>query len=85
MKVAALAAVFCMLSTGSIAQVNSYKVTPIVNNTQDPFLVNPWGMSRPIKATVAENEWWTSDSFTGFTTLYYANQTGSASLAPQCG
>jgi uncharacterized protein (TIGR03118 family) len=82
MKIAALAAVLCVLSAASNAQVNSYKVTPIVNNTQDPFLVNPWGMSRPIKATVAENEWWTSDSFTGFTTLYYANQTGSASLAP---
>jgi uncharacterized protein (TIGR03118 family) len=64
------------------AQTNSYTVTPIVNNTQDLYLVNPWGMSRPSKATTTENEWWVSDNATGYTTLYYANQTGAESLAP---
>src|SRR5690348_7784145 len=68
------------LSAG--AQTNSYTVTPIVDNTQDSFLINPWGLSRPIKSTTAENEWWASDNGTGYTTLYYANQTGGASLAP---
>ena len=64
------------------AQTNSYTVTPIVNNTQDSYLINPWGMSRPIKSSITENEWWISDNATGFTTLYYANQTGAQSLAP---
>ncbi|HZQ95619.1 MAG TPA: TIGR03118 family protein [Candidatus Sulfotelmatobacter sp.] len=82
MRVAWLAGLMWLLCAGSNAQVNHYRVTPIVNNTQDPYLVNPWGMSRAIKSTISENEWWTSDSVTGFTTLYYANQTGAASLAP---
>lgn len=64
------------------AQTNSYTATLIVNNTQDQYLINPWGMSRPLNATLPENEWWLSDNGTGFTTLYYANKSGSQSLAP---
>ena len=82
MKKLCLIAVAFLTCLGALAQTNSYTVTPIVDNTQDQFLVNPWGLSRPIKSTIAENEWWASDNATGYTTLYYANKTGSASLAP---
>ena len=77
----ALIATLTLLTCAS-AQTNSYKVTSIVNNTQDQYLINPWGISRPIKSGLAENEWWLSDNGTGFTTLYYADKSGSQSLAP---
>jgi uncharacterized protein (TIGR03118 family) len=64
------------------AQTNSYTVTNIVDNTQDKFLFNPWGMSRPSNPALRENEWWVADNITGFSTLYYADRMGSASLAP---
>ena len=70
------------LSLSAIAQTNSYTVTPIVDYTQDSFLINPWGLSRPINSHLAENEWWVSDNATGYTTLYYADKTGINSLAP---
>lgn len=82
MKIAGLAGLLLWLCVAGAAQTNSYTVTPIVNNTQDSYLINPWGISRPIKSSVAENEWWVSDEMTGFTTLYYANQKGQQSLAP---
>jgi uncharacterized protein (TIGR03118 family) len=82
MKFLWVAGFVLLLGATGNAQINSYSVNPIVNNTQDTFLVNPWGMSRPIKSTIAENEWWLSDNVTGFTTLYYANKTGAQSLAP---
>ncbi|MGA2131220.1 MAG: TIGR03118 family protein [Bryobacteraceae bacterium] len=69
-----------LLCTCADAQ-NNYTVTNIVTNTQDPFLVNPWGLSRPASSTAKENEWWASDNVTGYSTLYYANKTGTASLA----
>ncbi len=69
---------FC---SGAEAQ-NNYTVTNIVTNSQDPFLVNPWGISREVNPGAKENEWWVSDNVTGFSTLYYANKTGIASLAP---
>lgn len=64
------------------AQTNSYTVTNIVDSSQDPYLFNPWGLSRPSSPTVKETEWWVSDNNTGFSTLYYANKLGAASLAP---
>jgi uncharacterized protein (TIGR03118 family) len=64
------------------AQTNSYTVTNIVDNTQDRFLLNPWGLSRVTNPSLKENEWWASDNLAGVTTLYYANKTGAASLAP---
>lgn len=82
MKVACLVVMVLMVCLVAGAQTNSYTVTPIVDNTQDPFLINPWGLSRPIKASINENEWWVSDNATGFTTLYYADKSGSQSLAP---
>jgi len=82
MKIAWLAGVLLLLCVPGFAQTNNYTVTPIVNNTQDSFLINPWGVSRAIKSTVGENEWWVSDEGTGVTTLYYANKTGKQSLAP---
>jgi len=82
MKIAGVAGLLLWLCVAGIAQTNSYTVTPIVNNTQDSYLINPWGISRPISSSVGENEWWVSDEMTGFTTLYYANQKGSQSLAP---
>ncbi len=81
MKVACLVSVV-MLSFAAGAQTNSYTVTPIVDNTKDSFLVNPWGLSRPASSKPAENEWWTSDNATGYTTLYYADKQGAQSLAP---
>jgi len=82
MKLAVLFSLSFFLAASVYSQTNSYTVTPIVNNTQDPFLINPWGLSRPVKSSLAENEWWVSDNLSGYTTLYYANKTGSNSLAP---
>src|SRR5579885_1200579 len=82
MKVAHSVVLALLVCLGASAQINSYTVTPIVTNTQDSYLVNPWGLSRPAKSTLSENEWWVSDNATGFTTLYYANKTGIHSLAP---
>jgi uncharacterized protein (TIGR03118 family) len=66
------AALFCV---GAGAQTNNYTVSNIVTNTQDSRLVNPWGLSRPAKASLTENEWWISDQVTGLSTLYDANGT----------
>ncbi len=63
------------------AQTTNYTVTNIVTNTQDSYLVNPWGLSRPSSSSFKENEWWASDNVTGYSTLYYANKSGSSSLA----
>ncbi len=81
MKVTCLVGVLLLCCTAG-AQTNSYTATPIVDNTQDSFLVNPWGLSRPVSSSLTENEWWTSDNATGVTTLYYANKQGAQSLAP---
>jgi len=82
MKIMRAMALGLLCCVSALAQTNSYTVTPIVDNTQDPLLVNGWGLSRPAKASVSEGEWWVSDNATGYTTLYYANQTGTASIAP---
>ncbi len=82
MKLACLSVALLLLCGAAGAQTNSYSVSPIVNNTQDPYLVNPWGLSRPVSPNKAENEWWTSDNATGYSTLYYANKLGAQSLAP---
>src|SRR5215472_16665011 len=82
MKISGVAGLLLWLGVAGFAQTNSYTVKPIVNNTQDAYLVNPWGISRPSSSSVGENEWWVSDEMTGFTTLYYAHQKGSLSLAP---
>src|SRR5271166_2916331 len=82
MRIASLTGVALLLCLAASAQTNSYTVTPIVTNAQDPYLVNPWGLSRPDKAGLAENEWWASDNATGYTTLYYADKSGGQSLAP---
>ena len=34
-------ALFACMTAG--AQVNSYTVTTIIDDSQDPFLINPWG------------------------------------------
>jgi hypothetical protein len=82
MKYACLIAIVLISCLEANAQTNSYKVIPIVNNTQDPFLVNPWGLSRPVKASLGEGEWWVSDNATGYTTLYRVDQTGTKSIEP---
>jgi len=72
-----------LLSINAAAQTpNNYTVTSIVNSSQDPYLINPWGLSRPTNASVKENEWWAADNGTGLSTLYYANKIGAKSLAP---
>ena len=81
MKFACLLSFILLFTLLADAQTNSYTVTPIVDNTQDQYLINPWGLSRVNKAGLPENEWWTSDNVTGVSTLYYANKTGSQSLA----
>jgi uncharacterized protein (TIGR03118 family) len=35
-----------------------------------------------MNSTLKENQWWISDNATGFSTLYYADKSGSSSLAP---
>lgn len=80
LKCALAMAIFSFAVCGAGAQ-NAYTVTPIVNNTQDPFLINPWGLSRPAKSTSSDNYWWASDNATGFTTLYFADKSGAQSLA----
>ena len=64
-----------MCSISASAQTNSYTVSNRVTSARDPRLKNPWGLSRPFKATLAENEWWVSDQVTGLSTLYDANGT----------
>ena len=63
------------MAPGASAQTTNYTVSNIVTNVQDSRLVNPWGLSRPSKSSLKENEWWTSDQVTGLSTLYYANGT----------
>jgi uncharacterized protein (TIGR03118 family) len=82
MKIVCAAIVLLALCLAAGAQINSYTVTPIVDNTQDPFLINPWGLSRPVSSSLGENEWWAADNATGYSTLYYANKSGPQSLAP---
>ena len=80
MKIARLVVIALLLCVVAGAQTNSYTVTPIVNNTQDPYLINPWGLSRPVSASVGENEWWAADNGTGYSTLYYADKSGITGL-----
>ena len=81
-KIAGLLVASLLMCAGANAQVNSYTVTPIVTSAEDPFLINPWGMSRPVDSNLGENQWWVSDNLTGLTTLYSANQSGIDSLSP---
>jgi uncharacterized protein (TIGR03118 family) len=74
MKTILFGAVF-LSSLGASAQTNSYTVTNIVTSAQDSRLVNPWGLSRPLKSSAKENEWWVSDQVTGLSTLYDVNGT----------
>lgn len=57
------------------AQTNSYTVSNIVTSTQDPRMLNPWGLSRPSSTHFGENEWWVNDQVTGLSTLYDVNGT----------
>jgi uncharacterized protein (TIGR03118 family) len=82
MRTACLIGIVIILGLGASAQTNSYTVTPIVNNHQDSFLINPWGISRPVKPSLAENEWWTADTVTGVSTLYFADKRGQDSITP---
>jgi uncharacterized protein (TIGR03118 family) len=81
MRIAGLICVALMICLGASAQTNSYTVKPIIDHTQDRFLVNPWGLSREVSASFGENEWWASDNGTGVSTLYYADQTGARARA----
>jgi len=71
-----------LLGASAYAQPAGYTVSTIVNNSQDPFLANPWGIARPGNPGLKENQWWISDNGTGLSTLYYANKQGANSLAP---
>ncbi len=82
MKIACLFGMTLFVCATAFAQTNSYTVAPIVNNTQDPFMVNPWGVSLPVDPSLGENEWWLSDNATGLTTLYSVNKSGGQSVSP---
>ena len=81
MKSAWLLGITALFVLEAAAQTNSYTVTNIIDNTQDKYLYNPWGMSRPTSPALGETEWWVADNNTGYSTLYYANKVGPASLA----
>jgi uncharacterized protein (TIGR03118 family) len=82
MKIICLLGFFALACATSEAQTNSYSAAPIVDNTQDQYLINPWGISRPADRSLGENEWWVSDNGTGVSTLYSVNKSGSQSLSP---
>jgi uncharacterized protein (TIGR03118 family) len=82
MKIACLLGLALVAWTTAEAQLNSYTVTPIIDDSEDEFLINPWGMSRPVNPALQENQWWLSDNLTGFTTLYDASKVGADSLLP---
>jgi uncharacterized protein (TIGR03118 family) len=67
------AVLICSISAS--AQTNNYTVSNIATNTQDPRMQNPWGLSRPTKSSLPENEWWVNDQVTGLSTLYDVNGT----------
>ncbi|HTT66188.1 MAG TPA: TIGR03118 family protein [Bryobacteraceae bacterium] len=69
-----LGAVLLFCASAS-AQTGSYSVSNIVTNSQDPSLLNPWGLSRASSAKVGENEWWTSNQVSGYSSVLYANGT----------
>lgn len=66
-------AALLLTSVTAGAQTSNYVVTDLVTSTQDARLVNPWGLSRPSKSTLKENEWWANDQVTGVSTLYDAS------------
>jgi len=63
------AILFCAVANAQ----NSYTLNSIVTTTQDPHLVNPWGISRAASKSIGENQWWLSDNGTGYSTLYTAD------------
>lgn len=77
----ALIVVACLAATAQNTATNSYTQTNLVSDiagtaqSTDPHLVNPWGLSRPVSATLPEAHWWASDQATGLSTLYDANAT----------
>ena len=57
MKIARFAGITLLLASFQAgAQTNSYTVTPIIDNTMDQYLINPWGMSRPDSSVLNDNE-----------------------------
>ena len=82
MKIACFAGITLLLASFQAgAQTNSYTVTPIIDNTMDQYLINPWGMSRPESSALNDNEWWLSDNVTGVSTLYRVDRSGADSLS----
>jgi len=73
MKRIVLLSTALLFAVGAHAQTSNYKVTSLVTNSQDPHLVNPWGLSHPPKNNDLRNEWWVTDEVTGYSTLYNAN------------
>ena len=70
-----IALLLCAGAYGQSTTTNSYTVKNIVTNTQDPHLLNPWGISRAATKSVGENQWWVSDQVAGVSTLYTASGT----------
>ncbi len=82
MKIVCLLGIALLTSLEAGAQTNSYTATPIIDSSLDHFMINPWGMSRPVNPALGENEWWLSDNGTGLTTLYSVNKSGIQTLSP---
>jgi hypothetical protein len=49
-----------MFAIGANAQTNAYTVTSLVTSSQDPHLMNPWGLAHPSKQQ-HHNYWWAAD------------------------
>ncbi len=81
-KIVCLLGLSLFISAEAGAQTNSYTVTPIVDDTQDEFLINPWGLSRPVDPNLNENQWWVANNVTGVSTLYDVRRSGGDSLSP---
>jgi uncharacterized protein (TIGR03118 family) len=71
LALAALAAALAVVAPASAADPNAYTVNPLVSNqpglapTQDPNLVNAWGL-----AAGPRTPWWVSDNGTDLSTIY---------------
>jgi uncharacterized protein (TIGR03118 family) len=74
MRTAIALSVLSLACPAFAGDTNSYTATNLVTNSTDANLINPWGMSRPMKKNVkGEGEWWLSDEGTGLSTLYLFN------------
>src|SRR5262249_9654541 len=69
----------CLDVTAQDAVTTSYKQTHLVSDVPglalatEPLLVNPWGLSRPLRGMERDSNWWAADQRTRVSTLYSAD------------